>query len=283
MGRLAMVMGFMALYLLKRTQNKIYWALFVMAVMITFSALNRSAIGAFFLGLGLMVFQQLWSKLSEMKKTHKRIILFSSVVFFLMAGISLLWFASEVRDLNPYLDMGPQQLLDTNIERIKIIARSIDVLVHKIWTGTGPLNATYYFSSETVPANTFAKLFSWLGGDFVNAEEWIQFEYSTFFSSRTAHNLWMNFILEWGIVGFVIIGYILYRGGTWLRKLWGNISDGESAAAPSWILLVCLFSVGLSLLFTIKFRYYSLFTFLLLFTGTAIREFESSYRSQNEF
>jgi len=198
----------------------------------------------------------------------------------LLVGVSLLWFASIVRDLSPYLEMGPQQLLDTSTDRIKIIARSIDVLIYELWTGTGPLNATYYFSSEAVPASTFAKLYSWFGGDFPNVDEWIQFEFSTFFASRTAHNLWMNFVLEWGVVGFAIIGYILYRWVLWLRMMWERIRSSDSAVLPLWILWVCLFSVGLSLLFTIKFRYYSLFTILLLLTGTAIREFDSKRKKQ---
>ena len=283
MGRLAMVIGFMALYLKSRTQKNVYWALFVMAVLVNFSALNRSAIGAFFLGLGMIVFQQMWSRLLKMEKKHKRVVIYSSIVFFLLVGVSLLWFASIVRDLSPYLEMGPQQLLDTSTDRIKIIARSIDVLINKLWIGTGPLNATYYFSSETVPAITFEKLYSWLGGGFPNVDEWIQFEFSTFFASRTAHNLWMNIVLEWGVIGFAIIGYVLYRGVLWLQMLWRSIRSGESAVEPLWILWVCLFSVGLSLLFTIKFRYYSLFTIILLFTGTAIREFDSIRNNQNEF
>lgn len=281
-ARIAIVMGFIALYFVFRTRWKGYWIFFIMAIFIAFSALNRSAIGAFFQGIGLIVFQQSWSLISKMPKRKRILLISSSIVIFFGAGFSILWFATFVRDLAPFLEMGPEQLIGTFTGRAIILARSLDVFVHKFWTGTGPYNVTPYLASQSVPVHAFQKLYDWFGIGYEGATVWVQYKVSLFFKSRTAHNLWVNFLLEWGVFGALIIGYILYYGIRWFRKVWKLVVRGDLSVTPAWILLVLLFSLGLSLHFTIKFRYYSLFVILLLFIKKLIQEYKASHPSDND-
>lgn len=268
-ARIAMVIGFFALYMFSRSKKIGYLLVFVFAILICFSTLNRSAIGAFFIGIAVVLIQLFYTNFASISVKQKNRIVYVFVLFILIIGVLLISITGQVRNSIVGQEINIAQIVRTLTGRLILMARGLEVFIDNFWIGTGAQNVSDYLSSKSIPTNislyVHKRLYEAFGNfmdSFNNSEDWL-FE---FFSGRTIHNLWLNFILEWGITGLFIVAYVLCKGLSWTRTAINKMTARDKNSIPLGIFLALGISLSLSMLFTIKFRYYSLFVMILLFT-----------------
>ena len=93
-------------------------------------------------------------------------------------------------------------------------------------------------------------------------------------NSYTLHNLWFQFIIEWGIVGFALVVYLWYGGWKLFRQATevARRTRERKMMIPVWILFGFAGSLSFSMLFTSKFYVYWYFVLVFLFLRTTVRE-----------
>jgi len=276
-ARLAMTIGFFSLFIYSRELKKYYLLIFLFSILISFSTLNRSAVGAFFVGMAIILVQLFYLHFPHLSVRQKNRIGLVFFVVILILGVLMISLTGQVRNEIVGQEINVEQLVKTLTGRIILMARGVEIFMGNFWIGTGAQNVSVFLAAEEIPIEFSLTIQSWLYElvgkymDVVSSPEiWLR----EFFTGRTIHNLWLNFILEWGITGLLIVGGIIYGGTRWIRIAWKFIRSGDKRIIPFGIMLAYGFSLSMSMLFTIIFRYYSLFVVIILLTGVLAHDFE---------
>ncbi len=165
-------------------------------------------------------------------------------------------------------------------------ARGIDVFLYNFPWGTGSGMTGYFLGSSLVPW----QICEWVGQIFNYDPARIQkllvsqkhFALFGIEAGYTIHNLWLQTIIEFGLLGLLFIAYLLKKG--WhifvlLYRLQKKVSSSIDLSRV-WVVFMLLFSICLSVSFTIKFRNYWYFAVLFLFLELCVRDASFHFKQQ---
>ncbi len=270
-ARIALTMLFVSLYFFSRYRGTMYLAITGLGGILLFSTLNRQVIISAV--LGLMVVSLLIIRGEGLKDKSRRV--FNTTVFYpslviigLLLIVAVMAYSSHVRQ---------EVMFGSVYRRSLLLIRGLDVWYETWLWGTGPFLVPYFLGSSFIPATVSPMMVSYLGISFDQALLGITREgvlVTEGLNSYTLHNLWFQFILEWGIVGFALVVY-LWHGGWKLFRQASEVARRtreRKMMTPVWILFGFAGSLSFSVFFTSKFYVYWYFVLVFLFLRTTVRE-----------
>ena len=152
-------------------------------------------------------------------------------------------------------------------------ARALDVLVYTPVIGTGPHLDQFYQGSSFVPptflnsaVQTFAMSPDWAMRRITDEG------FSREGASYSAHSLWLEFIMHWGVFGLFVVLYLLYMTLKVSLKLFKSRENLFSQA--TWAIFLLAGGISASMITTSRFRYWWLFVFIYLFVGRCMEELD---------
>lgn len=151
-------------------------------------------------------------------------------------------------------------------------ARALDVFAYTPVIGTGPHLDQFYQGSSFVPPtflNSAVAAFR-MSPDWALrriTDEGLQRDGASY----SAHSLWLEFIMHWGIFGVAAVLYLLYMMVKVLLKL---LRSRRQASQAAWSIFLLAGGLSASMITTSRFRYWWLFVFLYLFVSRCLEEID---------
>lgn len=261
-GRIGIVVMFMSIYFYSRSRNMGFILTGVLGGLLLFSTLLQQVILSSIFGL-LVAFILARRGLARRSRSAIGINAILLPLLAVVALSSILIFSNLATSIRGDSLTG----IGGYFERPLFLARGLDTFLYTYGLGTGPGILPQYMGAQEIPMTASEWILPLMGS---NREELFAVamrggELGT--QSYTLHNLWFEFIYEWGILGLLIIVYVVYRG--WI--LYRVASDAE-AFGPNgrdmtnfWIIFGMACAISLSMLFTSKFAPMEFFVMLFLF------------------
>jgi len=272
-SRIGLATLFVAIYFYYRTWRHRYILAAVLGGLLVFSTLNRQVIVSCLLGIGL-----LWTVSRNGARRvpwNRPIHLVGAVIVLglaLIAGQVLVQGITETRVAN--------SVERTVRNRLLHVARAVDVLWFTSFVGTGPGSDQIYRGSFFVPT-TIA---------FEPVMEFFQEDPDYAFSrfrrpgledqkAYTVHNLWVRFLLEWGVVGLIFLICVVRQAWKLFRKLY-SVHGIDTRAA--WAIFSFAIALSLSMMTTVKLDLYWYFVVVFMFVGQGVKELVEERLAQNQ-
>jgi hypothetical protein len=269
-ARLSNVLLFMGIYFfVKNGQKKYVWAA-LLGFLLLFSTMSRQNILAV---LGGLVFWFLFSifkiKRNVNKSGAQNVVRFFTAIIVMLAGLVIL---SGFMAFSKHGRHQAGALQFQAAKRLIRCARGVDAFIYTFPLGTGAYAPSYYMGSSLVPWKYTKKVAEHLGYDLDYAKQLIRPPEKKLLklgyeASYTIHNFWLRSIVEFGVLGLVFALYLLWRGFKIFVRLYQFEKRGllGKRSAQVWAVYMMVISMCLSVMFTVKFRYYWFFVLLFAF------------------
>ena len=275
-SRLGLILAGVAYYFYWRRGGWFHLFASIAGILMVFSTWRRVPIFALFLGVFLIiVFFMKFRRRPDLKGKVKSYFVYclAASVFLACIGVSVM-VGTKVRE-----EFVEASNLSMSVkERVFQYARAVDVLVSRPFLGGGPRQGFLYGYSKDSPA-TFSSYFY---GDVTRYESGIQgWSSSDLFQENprmnapvSLHSLPMNFVVDLGLLGLLLVMVILVRGAAYFFKIMRMSPHEDSLAIVMPFAIIFSTAAGLfvAVSTTAHFYPYWLFAILLSFVRHLYRE-----------
>jgi hypothetical protein len=269
-ARIALVSIFGSLYFFARYALKRNLVFAGIASLVLVATLDRAPIIVGVVGVGLFFARGRSHTLVLKAGSASRRILIRgvfSIIALILAGYAANFALQRVTIVRDASVLG-----EVFQSRLVHHARALDVLAYTPMIGTGPQLDQFYQGSSFVPPtflNIAVKTFG-MSPDWALrriTDEGLQREGASY----SAHSLWLEFIMHWGIFGFVTILYLLY----WMFKIFVKLLKSRSEVSQAvWAIFLLASGLSASMITTSRFRNWWLFVLLYLFLSRCLEELD---------
>lgn len=272
-GRWGIVLLFGALYLRWRGGHVAWYAGAALGALLILSTLNRQVYFAAIVGLSLIFLAVRRGRgLLSRRDAYLNLALVPLVACAIVGALvgSAYVAASERTDL------GTESALDVHIlPRLAKITRALDVLVHTQLVGPGPGLAEHYGGSDAIPTTVSDLVLPLFGTSWVEVAPFVVVDgrLAPDGMAYTFHNLWLDVMLDWGLVGVALVLVLAVSWYRMFRTAWSGMQTHRdpTTTRPFWALFSLVSALAVSVAFTSKFDLYWMLVALLMFAGASLR------------
>ena len=269
-ARIALIAIFGSLYLFSRYGLRQYLVLAGISGLVLIATLDRMPIMVGVVGLGLFMSVGRSRTLAPKAGSVAQRILVRGVVS--IFALVLAGYAANFALQRVTLVRDASALGQVFQSRLVHHARALDVFVYTPIIGTGPQLDQFYQGSSFVPPtflNSAVKTFG-ISPDW--ALRRIMGEgFRRDGASYSAHSLWLEFMMHWGIFGVAAVLCLLYMTFKTFVKLSGSRRETSQAA---WAIFILASGLSATMITTSRFRYWWLFVLLYLFVSRCLEELD---------
>ena len=264
-SRIGMTTLFISLYFYYRSSQPKYVLSAGLGLLLVLATLNRMVILSSVIGLVILIaFARRNRVLPRATVMMRRV----GAAIVLVAGI-----AAYVLLFQQVTEIRNAHTLERSVRnRIIHLARAADVIAYTPLLGTGPGLDRVYLGSSLVTTVVFDPVTEFMEEDRTYALSRVVRDGLTLEQGEpgySTHNLWIQFVMQWGIAGLVLIVYLLGQAWKVFAQLRGTTGVDTR---PAWALFSFAISLSFSMLTTVKFDFYWYFALVFAFVSRGVSE-----------
>lgn len=284
-GRLGITLFFWGLYRFSRTANWHNLILVASGFMLTFATTSRQMIFACLIGFAAWLLMGIYLVLkSRFSEKNVKFVWLICLLIVTTGGIKgTHWVSNTTQSIRHEKESVISKQFSKRTIRW---ARGGEIFLYNFPLGTGAGMTGYYMGASKIPWTLAEKTAEFWGHEAWYAKYLISpealVERVGYEVGYSLHNLWVRSAVEFGLLGTLFLIYFFWRVIRQFMTIFliqsriGHLRD----VMAGWSVLLMMFSIIFSCMFTVKFRFYWYFVVMFLFSEAWIMHLRGMYREK---